>query len=208
MTSAQSAPATTVQPAPTTAVLPRDTTGSLLDSPSDGGYYSGSTADAGTGPITTPQSPVYQTPTVSTPTASTPAVSTPSPVYQTPTVNTPMPTTTTTPVLPVPTVSPPKSTTAAVPTYNYIGCYTDTSTRALPIQAPNAMTIAECKAVAASKGSAYFGLQWPEGNSGGKAQCWYGPGVYGRYGTSSVCKMTDANNNKIGGDWANAVYRV
>jgi hypothetical protein len=87
------------------------------------------------------------------------------------------------------------------------GCYKDTSTRALPIMVPN-LTIEQCGKLARSNGSVYFGMQYPEGSPKNTAQCFYGPGIYDRYGTSTACNMKDSTGMHLGGVWANYVYRI
>jgi hypothetical protein len=71
-----------------------------------------------------------------------------------------------------------------------------------------ALTISECQKLAKANGSAYFGMQWPEGSPTGKAQCFYGNGIYSRYGSAGICNMKDNDGNKLGGIWANSVYKV
>jgi hypothetical protein len=193
--------------------IPQDTTNSLLTSPADGDHYATSPAASATTPAAT--TAINSAPVVSTPATVAPVPITidipPPPAMNTTDVPNSSDAPASTTVLVVPTV-PPISTSAptSAPTtvkYSYLGCYKDASTRALPIMVP-ALTISECQALAKANGSAYFGMQWPEGSPAGKAQCFYGNGIYSRYGSAGICNMKDNDGNKLGGIWANAVYKV
>ena len=113
------------------------------------------------------------------------------------------------PVKTVSQVAPPVQTDA-LPTVRatYLGCYKDAQIRALPTMAPTPMTVFECKNAANAAGSAYFGMQFANGSPAGKAQCWYGPGMYGRYGEINACTMSDVKGRPLGTSYANAVYEI
>jgi hypothetical protein len=89
-----------------------------------------------------------------------------------------------------------------------VGCYGDASTRALPKTSSSAVTVDECAKIAASAGSQYFGMQYPEGSPQGKAQCWYGNGLYDKYGSTNKCYLKDVSGRPLGGVWANSVYKM
>ena len=83
--------------------------------------------------------------------------------------------------------------------HEYIGCFKDTSTRAMPISLPSSNPLLQsCKQAAAFRGYTVFGIQ-------NGVECWSGPSAantYNKYGTSTKCL------NGVGGPWANDVYRV
>ncbi len=84
----------------------------------------------------------------------------------------------------------------------YLGCYTDTATRALPelLIASNA-TVESCMAVAKAAGLGYAGLQY-----GG--ECWGGDTVGYSAVSDGECNMSCAANSAetCGGSWRNSVY--
>lgn len=89
----------------------------------------------------------------------------------------------------------------------YMGCYKDTSVRALPSNPGNNYGYNTCAQMAKAMGAPYFGMQYPEGYKGGAAQCWIGT-TYNKYGGSSDCKLKDSSGRYIGGVWANSVYKT
>lgn len=85
---------------------------------------------------------------------------------------------------------------------NYLGCYTDTATRALPVQLGNTTnTIESCKQAAYNAGYRYAGLQY-----GG--YCFAGNTLGYTQVADSECNMScTANSGQIcGGAWRNSVY--
>ena len=80
------------------------------------------------------------------------------------------------------------------PEYEYIGCYRDTSTRALN-GGPNGkdMTIEECWASCPEY--KYFALQDGHGTSQGECRCGNSLSEATRYGTSSACDTTMGTGN-------------
>eukprot|EP00906_Rhabdomonas_costata_P030137 RCo042548 len=86
-----------------------------------------------------------------------------------------------------------------------VGCYCDSSSRALPYYGPNSgVTPGLCATLCFSAGYLYAGVQ--DGT-----QCFCGNG-YGRYGKCSASKCTKrctADSTQLcGGSWANYVYYV
>jgi hypothetical protein len=82
--------------------------------------------------------------------------------------------------------------------YEYVGCYKDTATRAMPVALPRRIPLIDCKNEAAFRGYTVFGIQ-------NGIECWSGPNApntYNKYGISTACK------NGEGGPWANDVYRI
>ncbi|XP_028409034.1 adhesion G-protein coupled receptor D1-like [Dendronephthya gigantea] len=84
--------------------------------------------------------------------------------------------------------------------HEYLGCFKDTSTRAMPVALPRDRSdlLKSCKQEAAFRGYTVFGIQ-------NGVECWSGPdaaSTYKKYGVSDKCR------NGLGGPWANDVYRV
>ncbi len=94
---------------------------------------------------------------------------------------------------------------------DYIGCFTDSEIRALPIALSN-QSFESCKAAAKSQGAEYFGLQDAAADRGyGKAECWAGSGDrYKSQGPATSCAAlpTRGINYVAGRGWSNAVYKV
>jgi hypothetical protein len=90
---------------------------------------------------------------------------------------------------------------------DYLGCYGDTSKRAMPYYQGD-MDYAACKKKATDNGSApYFGLQ--NSSSGKNAQCFLASSITGvrDYGKAGNCtKISDGSWS--GGGWSNAVYSL
>jgi hypothetical protein len=108
---------------------------------------------------------------------------------------------------PVTPTAPPSPITASV--QEMVGCYLDSSDRALPTTLPAPVTLEECAKAAKNAGSMYFGMQYPEGSQGtSKAQCWYGNGKYDKHGASTKCYLRDSQGRYLGGVWANSVYKI
>lgn len=105
-----------------------------------------------------------------------------------------------------PVIIPP--TIVVIPTSPiYIGCYKDTSSRALPTDA-GVTTFDNCAELAKKAGSSYFGLQYAEGSSiKGQAHCFYGGSNYSKYGSTNTCTAKDTSGNILGSSWSNAVYK-
>lgn len=199
-----SAPITAIIPTPVSVTLPQDNTGSILGSPADGGYYGSSSI--------TPPSPGISTPAVAPTTTYTDPVSaqtTMAPTGSVQATTTSVQPTQTNPVqsMPAPVQSTPMLAIPVQSAPMYMGCFKDTSVRALPIMT-GPITFEKCRDVAKAAGSKYFGLQWPEGSKNGTAQCFYGNGYYDKYGSSTACVLSDGSGRKIGGVWANSVYSL
>jgi hypothetical protein len=98
------------------------------------------------------------------------------------------------------------------PTANYIGCYKDSGSRAMPTHLGDNMTYDEAYNAAKSKGFQFFGLQDSNAYGNRASQAWATNDVTGfnQYGPTSCNTISDANhkNYKSGGPWANAVYKV
>src|SRR5262249_23195145 len=85
---------------------------------------------------------------------------------------------------------------------NYVGCYTDDPSRALPNWLiDSGATLESCLAAAQAQGYAYAGLQW-------YGQCFAGNTVGFKQAPESDCNLPcTANPSKTcGGTWRNAVY--
>ena len=84
-------------------------------------------------------------------------------------------------------------------THEHLGCYKDTSNRAMPVSLPRGSNLLQdCKQAAAFRGYTVFGIQ-------NRVECWSGPNApntYNKYGSSTVCR------NGLGGSWANDVYQI
>ena len=92
---------------------------------------------------------------------------------------------------------------------NYLGCYQDGGTRALPNVVDNyayGSDYTSCMNFASSAGYSYFGIQAMNWNGDGKSQCFAGNDVNQAtsYGKASNC--TTYNDMPSGGGWSNAVY--
>lgn len=100
----------------------------------------------------------------------------------------------------MPAASPTATPTSATP--DFIGCYTDTSTRALPNWLINSdSTIESCIALAKANGYKYAGLEYA-------GQCFAGNVAAYTQVATSMCNMTcDADPNEIcGGTWLLSIY--
>jgi hypothetical protein len=83
--------------------------------------------------------------------------------------------------------------------YKHMGCYNDSSNRALPSYLGSNFNAASCATAAANKGYKYFGLQDPQSSG---SQCFAG---------NSLSKATEYGSTscgKTGGIWKNYVYSV
>lgn len=95
----------------------------------------------------------------------------------------------------------------------FVGCYKDTSTRALPTLAGTGMSMAQCITAAKNAGVPYFGMQ--NGNAAtGLGECWLGSDPT-KFGVATNCNpITNAATlqanpgAQMGGPWSNAVYRL
>jgi hypothetical protein len=89
-----------------------------------------------------------------------------------------------------PSIAPPTSELE----YNYLGCYNDTGTRAIPTQLQNVSNPQECQELAISKNAALYGVQ-----DGG--QCFIGNNINQaiQYGQAANCPT-------MGGPWTNQLY--
>lgn len=88
------------------------------------------------------------------------------------------------------------------PKYTYEGCYTDTSTRALPnMLISSGATVESCVAAAAAGGYEYAGVQY-----GG--QCFAGNSLGYTKEANSDCSMECSANSAetCGGSWLNSIY--
>lgn len=95
---------------------------------------------------------------------------------------------------------------------NYVGCYIDKPSRALPVSLGNNLTFEDAKDKAIKGGYKYFGLQ-DTGDFGNKrSQGWAGNNSdYDKYGKSDNCKMISDGkhvNYPSGSEWVNAVYSL
>ena len=90
---------------------------------------------------------------------------------------------------------------------DYLGCYGDTGTRAIPYY-QGQMDYAACKQKATDNGAApYFGLQ--NSTSGKNAECWLASNINNirQYGKATNCtKISDGTYS--GGGWSNAIYSL
>ena len=94
------------------------------------------------------------------------------------------------------------TTEAPPPPTGYVGCYTDSATRALPTQlASSGATVESCVAAAQAKGLAYAGVQY-----GG--QCWAGntPGYTLVSDAECNMKCTADAAEICGGSWRASIY--
>lgn len=88
------------------------------------------------------------------------------------------------------------------PTNSFIGCFTDTSVRALPVfLIQTGATVEACIAVAKAAGYAFAGVQYG-------TQCFAGDTIGYTQVVTSECNMPcQADTSEIcGGDWLNSVY--
>ncbi len=96
----------------------------------------------------------------------------------------------------------PDGVSAALSAAGYAGCYTDSSTRALPTQlAQSNATVETCVAAAKAKNFAYAGLQY-------RGECWAGNTLGYKLVSDSDCNMKcSADSSEMcGGSWRNSVY--
>jgi hypothetical protein len=90
---------------------------------------------------------------------------------------------------------------------DYLGCYVDSSKRAMPYLQGN-MDYASCKKKATDNGAApYFGLQ--NSTSGTNAECWLSSNIDNirSYGKATNCTKI-ADGTYSGGGWSNAIYSL
>ena len=92
---------------------------------------------------------------------------------------------------------------------NYLGCYGDSSNRAIPLYNNGAQSynLSTCQQLAQQNGATYFGLQ--DSTSGTNAQCGFSSNLAQaiQYGTANNCtKISDGSWS--GGGWSNAVYNT
>jgi len=87
---------------------------------------------------------------------------------------------------------------------NYVGCYTDSSSRGLPELMGNNKTYDACSELAADKKYSYFGLQM--GQPSGTGECWAGNDLDKATGLGAAANCTDKDGISLGGGWSNAVY--
>ena len=97
-----------------------------------------------------------------------------------------------------------KSVTATFTGPDYMGCYTDSSARALPTElSSGGETVESCKAKAATAGYAYAGVQY-------YGQCWGGNTLGYQKVADAECN-TPCNANPAetcGGVWLNSIYQT
>ena len=91
---------------------------------------------------------------------------------------------------------------------NYLGCYGDSSNRAMPLYNGGSQqySLSQCQQIAQQHGSTYFGLQ--NSTSGKNAQCALSSDLTNtrKYGKAGNCtKIKDGSYS--GGGWSNAVYK-
>ena len=87
---------------------------------------------------------------------------------------------------------------------SYVGCYTDSSTRALPVVlSTGGETVESCTAKAAQAGYTYAGVQY-------YGECWAGNTVGYSKVADSECNMPCTANTAemCGGSWRNSIYRA
>ena len=92
---------------------------------------------------------------------------------------------------------------------NYLGCYGDSSNRAMPLynNGRQQYNMQQCQEIAQQNGSSYFGLQ--NSTSGTTAQCALSNDIQQtmKYGKATNCtKISDGSWS--GGGWSNAVYNA
>lgn len=104
---------------------------------------------------------------------------------------------------PTPTPAPaPAPTPAPTSSYNYIGCFNETTSRKLPKTSyPQNLSLDKCAQYAKDQGFKYFALQYDD-------QCWYGNDAFPSSGatTSTACRQ-DTTGVTHGAGWVNAVYK-
>ena len=102
--------------------------------------------------------------------------------------------------------STPNSTS---PPSSYIGCYGDSSTRAMPMYNNGSQQYnkSECQQIAQENGATYYGLQ--NSTSGENAQCALSSNLTQtkEYGVASNCTQI-SDGSFSGGGWSNAVYNT
>ncbi len=108
-------------------------------------------------------------------------------------------------IQPAPVVQPAKQTT-------YVGCYGDTTVRAMPILTMGPISLAQCKDLATKQGLSIFGLQYGSAATG-LGVCTGGNSLsdaqrYGLAGNCAPISSTDVVGAQMGGAWSNAVYTV
>jgi len=102
-------------------------------------------------------------------------------------------------VVPIPSPTP---SSAPAPEAVYLGCFTDTSTRALPNELiDSGATVESCVAAAETAGYAFAGVQY-----GG--QCFAGNEVGFAPATNCNMPCSADSSETCGGTWANSVYFV
>ena len=95
---------------------------------------------------------------------------------------------------------------------NYIGCYTDTPQRAIPLlnNGVNEYTYTSCMQEAQKQGQQYFALQYLQPS--GMAQCGITNNINDarKFGKATNCTTQNQNNMPVtyGAGWTNAIYSV
>lgn len=173
--------------------LNRETVSKWLNSSSTPVSTTGNSSDSRTDPTGLPSIPSPQSPSPK-----------PVPIY----IPDPLPSPQLPSPAPVPIYIPDPMPVSSQPSssYSYLGCYTDTIPRDLPIDA-GVMSLDECANEARSNNFKVFGVQYSEGSGyiGLGGQCWYGKDTgYGIYGPASNC--TPYNDMMLGQFNSNALY--
>jgi len=92
-------------------------------------------------------------------------------------------------------------TTLSASSYIYIGCYGDSSTRAMPTSGGYDVTVSTCAGYAKSNGFSFFGLQYyGQGKGTTTGECWVSNSLVDstQYGTSSAtCSIGADGKNFI-----------
>lgn len=81
--------------------------------------------------------------------------------------------------------------------YVHVGCYKDDFSRDFTDFAGEGLSLTQCARAARANGSKYFALQ------DGRGQCFHG-NSYGKYGAVQCT----GNQNQVGGQWVNTVYKL
>lgn len=99
-------------------------------------------------------------------------------------------------------------TNATFETDEYIGTYTDSSTRAMPQTTGTYISYADCKAAAIKGNYTYFALQDYQANNN-TAYCSFSKDLTQAeaQGPSNTI-ITGSDGRKYGGGWANAIYKI
>lgn len=87
----------------------------------------------------------------------------------------------------------------------YLGCYTDSDNRVLPVALGSNIPLSECEARARQGGYKYYGGEHVSGYSGDNIECWGGNSLVSQ-GLATNCRK-NAAGQMVGDNWSLGVHQ-